>query len=348
LPYAQNYELSLQRQLTGKDLLTVSYVGTQGRRLLSSVSANPGNPTLCLNTPGCGPGGENNIYINGTTAVLGTRYLGGAEVPNGSVSGAPVLPDGNQGIVPFGNDSYFITARSSTYNSAQVNYRHTAGNLQLLLGYTYSKAIDDSSGYGEQFNPVDARLSRGLSAFDSTNNFVVSYNYLLPFSRSGNANRLLSGWALSGVTRFTTGLPVTLVETDDQSLLGTAFGGPIVLPVDTPDQIAPVQILNPRNLSSASTHLFFNPSSFAQSAEGSEGDARRRFFHGPGLNNWDTALVKDTRINERMNLQFRAEWFNIFNHAQFLTPSGILSGSFGQVTQAASPRIGQLSLKLNF
>ena len=339
LPYAENYELSLQRQLTGRDLLTVSYVGTEGHRLLSSRSANPGDPALCLATPGCGPGGENNIYKTPGGLVLGTRF------PFHGVVDPTLGP-----IVPFGNDSYFITAGTSSYNSAQVNYRHTSGPLQLLLGYTFSRSFDDASGYGEQINPVNSRLSRGLSAFDATNNFVVSYNYVLPFARFGGPQRLTHGWGLSGITRFSTGLPVTLVETDDHSLLGTAFGGPIVLPVDTPDQVAPLQIMDPRD---SASHYYFNPSAFASSAIGVEGDARRRFFHGPGINNWDMALVKDTRLSERMNLQFRAEWFNIFNHTQFVSPSGIFAGvnslgNFGQVTAAAAPRIGQLSLKLNF
>jgi hypothetical protein len=93
-----------------------------------------------------------------------------------------------------------------------------------------------------------------------------------------------------------------------------------------------------------------------------EGTANRRFFHGPGINNWDFAVLKNTMLTERLNLQFRAELFNIFNHAQFDTPTGIAnsfaqvansgpfipSGSFGQVSGAAPPRIGQLSLKLNF
>jgi Carboxypeptidase regulatory-like domain/TonB dependent receptor len=346
LPYAEHYELSFERQLTGDDLLSLSYVGTQGHRLISSVSANPGNPALCLATPGCGPGGENNIYINGNSVVLGTRApFGGVELPaNSGVTGIP-LPDGNLGIVPFGNDSYFIDAGTSAYNSAQVNFRHTSGRLQLLLAYTFGRSLDNASGYGEQFNPIHPRLSRGLSAFDSTHNFVVSYNYNLPFERLGGPKRLTDGWAFSGITRFATGLPVTLVETDDHSLLGTAFGGPIILPVDTPDQVAPLHILDPRR---TATHLYFDPSSFSASAVGLEGDARRRFFHGPGINNWDAALQKTTKITERANLQFRAEWFNLFNHTQFLTPSGILSGTFGQVTQAAPPRIGQLSLKLNF
>ena len=352
LPYAENYELSFQRQMTRSDLLTLSYVGTQGHRLLSSRSANPGNPALCMSTPGCGPGGENNIYINGASAVLGTRFLGGAEVPNGTVPGAPVLPDGNQGIVPFGNDSYFITAGASHYNSAQVNYRHTSGRLQLLLGYTYSKAIDNASGYGEQFNPYNANLSRGLSAFDTTHNFVVSYNYELPFDKWGRSNRLTKGWAISGITRFATGLPVTIVETDDQSLLGTSFGGPIILPVDTPNFTGPIHILNPRN----SGGLYFDTAAFSQAPLGQEGSSRRRFFHGPGINQWDAALVKNTQVNERVSLQFRAEFFNLFNHTQFAPPNGIsaynASGpttqSFGSVGGALDPRLGQLSLKLEF
>jgi hypothetical protein len=352
LPYAEHYEFSLQRQLTGSDLLTVSYVGTQGHRLLSSKSANPGNPALCLATPGCGPTGENNIYINGSSVVLGTRsVLPGVELTPAQASAgvsAPVgtlLPDGNYGIIPFGNDSYFITSGKSSYNSFQVNFRHTSGRLQTLLGYTYSKSLDNASGYGEQINPINPAITRGLSAFDSTHNFVVSYNYVLPFDKLGGPKRLTNGWTLSGITRFETGLPVTLVETDDHSLLGTSFGGPIILPVDTPDEVAPLHILDPRK---TATHLYFDPSSFAASAIGLEGNARRRFFHGPGINNWDMALQKSTAITESVNVQFRAELFNVFNHAQFITPSGILSGTFGQVTAAAPPRIGQLSVKFDF
>jgi hypothetical protein len=353
LPYAETYELSIEHQITGKDLLTVSYVGTQGHRLLSSESANPGSPALCLSvsqpsevapmTSTCGPGGENDIYTRANgSLVIGTRpTFPGVVLPNGTP------------IVPFGNDAYFITAGASSYNSAQINYRHTSGRLQTLVGYTYSKSLDDSSGYGEQFNPINSRLSRGLSAFDSTHNFVASYSYRLPVDLLGGPKRLTNGWAISGITRFSTGLPVTMVETDDQSLLGTSFGGPITLSVDTPNVIGPLDITNPRN----NGGQYFSPAAFGPSALGTEGDSSRRFFHGPGINNWDFALLKDTLITERFNLQFRAEFFNIFNHAQFLTPIGITgfnasgvatSGSFGVVPGALSPRIGQLSLKLNF
>jgi len=366
LPYAEEYELSIQRQITSSDLLTLSYVGSEGHHLLSSISANPGNPALCLSLskasavqPGaatCGPGGENNIYLPvGGGSVLSTRaVLPGVELPAGTTftdtNGAgTTLPDGRIGIIPFGNNSYFITIGNSAYNSAQINWRHTSGRLQTLLGYTFSKSLDNSSGYGEQMNPVNPRLSRALSAFDSTHNFVFSYSYNLPFDKLAGPKRLTNGWQISGITRFATGLPVTMVENDDQSLLGTGFGGPITLAVDTPNLVAPVKKFNPRTQLCPGACFYFDPTSFAPSALGQQGTANRRFFHGPGVNNWDFAVLKNTQITERVNLQFRAELFNLFNHAQFLTPYGINTvSSFGQITAAAPPRIGQLSLKLNF
>jgi len=360
VPYAENYELSIQRQITSSDLLTVSYVGTQGHKLLSSRSANPGDPALCLSlaAQGCGPGGENNIYLRPDgTDVLGTRApFVGVALPVGTSIGAPacvvgpnpnsgcVLPNGQTGIIPFGNDSYFITAAYSSYNSAQINWRHTTGRGQLLLGYTFSKSLDNSSGYGEQFNPVNPRLSRGLSAFDSTHNFVVSYSYNLPFDKLDGPKKLTNGWQISGITRFATGLPVTIVENDDRSLLGTSFGGPITLAVDTPNLVGPLDITDPRKTGG----LYFSPAAFAPVALGQEGTANRRFFHGPGINNWDVAFLKSTQLTERLNLQFRAELYNVFNHAQFLTPNGIMTSTMGFVPGTTPGRIGQLSLKLNF
>jgi hypothetical protein len=122
--------------------------------------------------------------------------------------------------------------------------------------------------------------------------------------------------------------------------------------VDTPQIVGPLEVTNPRNTGGQ----YFSPAAFGPSALGTEGDARRRYFHGPGINQWDFALLKDTKITERFDLQFRAEFFNIFNHTQFLTPSGITgfsggvatSASFGQVPGTLPARIGQLSLKLYF
>ena len=102
---------------------------------------------------------------------------------------------------------------------------------------------------------------------------------MLPLDRLHGPKRLTNGWSISGITTFATGLPVTLVETDDHSLLGTSFGGPIIQSVDTPDQVGPLHILDPRK---TSNHLYFDTTAFAPSAIGSEGDAKRRFFGGTG------------------------------------------------------------------
>jgi outer membrane receptor protein involved in Fe transport len=316
LPYSENYELSVQRQFTAETLLTVSYVGTQGHRLLVTEESNPGNPQLCLATPGCGPGLENNF--NTRLPIFGPLFQ---------------------------SNGYFIALGQSSYNSLQINLRHTSGRLQTLVGYTYSKSLDNASGYGEQVNPFDPKRSIALSAFDATHNFVVSYNYELPFDKLTGPNRLTKGWALSGITRFSTGLPVTLFETDDNSLLGTQFTGPIPLGIDVPNYTGgTVHINDPR-----SGAPYFATSGFSPEALGTLGNARRRFFHGPGINNWDMALLKDTKLTETLDLQFRAEFFNVFNHTQFQAVNGnVNSPSFGKVQSVQQPRIGQLSLKLNF
>ncbi|MGB2886056.1 MAG: carboxypeptidase regulatory-like domain-containing protein [Candidatus Acidiferrales bacterium] len=352
LPYAEEYELSLQRQFSTRTLLTLSYIGSQAHRLLSTLESNPGSPALCntLNqlgaTPACGPTGENKTYVlpPGVPAPSGAFTVA---CPAGTNPSSICVPGTRAPFNPafFGSNGYFATLGNSNYNSLQVNLRHTSGRAQLLLGYTYSKSLDDSSGYPEQVNPVNRRQGRGLSAFDATHNFVLSYNYRLPIDLLGGPKRLTNGWALSGITRFSTGLPVTLIEVDDNSELGTSFTGPFPSPMDTPSVVAgSLNISDPR-----SGKPYFNTALFSPSPVGQLGNADRRFLHGPGVNNWDMALLKDTKLTETTNLQFRAEFFNIFNHAQFQTPNGVLgSTSFGFVAGANPPRIAQLSLKLLF
>ena len=192
-----------------------------GERMIDDLIATAHPKKVAILT-----GGENSIYLlPDNSYVLGTRTpLNGVLLPVGTSIGAPtcatgangnacVLPNGQTAILPFGNDSYFITGGYSAYNSLQINWRHTSGRLQMLMGYTFSKSLDNSSGYGEQYNPINPRLSRGLSAFDSTNNFVVSYSYSLPFDKLDGPKKLTNGWQISGITRFSTGLPVTIVRT---------------------------------------------------------------------------------------------------------------------------------------
>ena len=178
-----------------------------------------------------------------------------------------------------------------------------------------------------------------------SHNFVISYTYSLPFQRlsgstSGPAHKFLDGWRISGITRFTTGLPISMSAGGDKSLCGCNG-------VDRPNYNGqPIQFLDPRT---SDNHQYFSTAPFSPEELGVAGNANRRFFHGPGLNNWDFSLYKSTRITERVSAMFRFELFNAFNHTQFNNPSGnVTSGSFGRVNTARDPRIGQVALKFIF
>jgi hypothetical protein len=336
VPYAEDYEFSVERQLNATTLLSLAYVGTQGHKLLTTLEANPANQALCLGlsqpsevAPGsqtCGPNGENGPF----TAANGT-----------------VIPTARQNFGPLiQSNAWFATLGNSGYNSFQANVRHVAGRMEFLAGYTFSKSLSNASGYGEAVNPLDHN-ERSLSSFDMTNNFVVSYNYELPFDKLGGPRRLTQGWRLSGITRFSTGIPVTLLASDDRSLLGTNGSGPSELPIDTPNfSGGKLTFQDPR-----SGLPYFDTSMFSQETLGVLGTASRRFFHGPGINNWDAALEKDTRLTEGTSLEFRGEFFNAFNHAQFiLNYADYAAGptNFGYVRSANAPRIIQLGVKLLF
>jgi hypothetical protein len=326
VPYAEHYNFTIQRQLSGATVLTLAYVGTQGHRLIAEEEANPGNPGLCLSLTGsgvkpgtaqCGPHGENGIYTRPDgTIVNGTR--------------GPLGP-------AFASDSYTRNFASSSYNSAQVSVQRKVSDMTFLAAYTFSKAMDDSSGFLYYLNFTNFKLSHALSMYDVPHNFVASYAYLVPFQRLAPRlpKRLTQGWSINGIVHLATGFPITLTQGGDRSLVGSKT-------VDEPNFVGGLTITNPR----IPTHRFFNKTAFTTEPLGQFGNANQRFFHGPGLNNWDMAVHKDTVIRENMSLQFRAEFFNVFNHAQFNAPSGDYNSSlFGTVTAAANPRIGQMSLK---
>jgi len=340
LPYSQDYELSLQRQFGGATVLTLSYVGTVGRKLLTFVESNPGEQALCLelsqpanlapNTPTCGPFGENGVY-----------NLANGQVINGVR--APFGPN-------FGSNAYMKSMANSSYNSLQASLQHNDRYGRFMIAYTWSKSMDNGSGTLDATNPYNPRLSRALSIFDVPQIFVASYTIQLPFDKwSGNgmlAKSLTGGWALSGITTFASGQPIQLSETDDNSLSGT-----FLAPVDVPSYADNGSKLyvdrNPRH-----GNPYFNPSYFMQEPLGQIGNAMRRFFVGPGLNNSNLALLKNTKISETKEVQFRVEAFNVFNHAQFNNPSGDFNntgqGGFGYVTSARDPRIMQVALKFLF
>jgi len=158
-----------------------------------------------------------------------------------------------------------------------------------------------------------------------------------------------SGWALAGIARFTSGLPVTLLNNNDTSLLGAIPNGINNNGVDTPDWSGKSLSLhtNPRG-----GLPVFDPSQLTLPALGTLGNARRRFFSGPGLENLDATLSRTLKLKEKRTLEFRAEAFNLANHAQFFgaaaVEGNISSGSFGQAVSAMPPRLMQLALRCSF
>ncbi len=340
VPYTENYMLSIERQLTRQTLLTVSYVGNQGHHLLAVVSTNPSNQALCLSlsqpsevapgSPTCGPFAEDAVITNRKGQVYrGTRVGLGPE---------------------YGENTAQQTIANSNYNALQTNLRHVGKRSSFLFGYTYSKSIDQGSNLGEQLDPLDLRATRAISAFDMKHNFVASYQVNLPFDQLFRVkNRLTAGWSLSGTTRFSTGLPVTLYDDSDNSLLGTLGNGINNYLLDTPNYNGGVLHIN---TNARNGKPEFNTAAFSPETLGQLGNASRRFFYGPGISNFDMTLAKLFRITESKSLEFRVEAFNAFNHAQFYGPASV-NGEvndphFGQIVSAAAPRLVQLATKFNF
>jgi len=340
VPYTENYMFSIQRQIGSAALLTVSYAGNEGHHLLVLVPTNLGNSMLCRNlsqasevAPGgstCGPFGEDSRYTSAGGAVYqGTRAGLGSN---------------------FGSTTAQKTVGNSEYNALEVNLRFAAGKgTTLLIGYTYSKSIDQASNLGEQTNPFNGSLTRVLSSWDMRHNFVATYRYALPFDRFFRRSRLTDGWSLTGTTRFSTGFPVTLADDSDRSLLGTLGNGVNNALLDTPQMVAgPLQVnTNPRNGQPA-----FNTSLFAPETLGQLGNAARRFFYGPGIENFDLQISKNLTLTESHSVDIRVEAFNVFNHAQFYGASAvdgeINDPSFGRIVSAASPRLIQVAAKFHF
>jgi hypothetical protein len=365
LPYAEHFDLSVQRQLGANTLVSIGYVGTAGHKLITYINSNPSDHNLCLflldkpgpkninggqgnlnlasGTTGCSAGNEDNgPFIlapgvkapgyPGITSFASTRLLAGL---NSASDSNPVA---------FGSNAYEKTIANSAYHSFQATLRHTSARGDFLFGYTYGKCLDNSSGLEDPTNPFNPRISRGLCLFDVKHNFVGSYTVQLPFEKlfhasSGWSKRVVGGWQVSGITTFATGLPVQLSEGNDVSLAGS-------IGTDIPN-FTPGKLIN--NSNPRSGQPYFNTSLFSKESPGQIGNANRRFFHGPGLNNWDMGLLKNVNFTESKSLELRFEAFNIFNHAQFQNPNGSIdSASFGIITAANDPRILQLAAKLHF
>ena len=345
-PSVNEWNLTVEQQLSRNMVLRVGYVGSFGYHGFVSVDPNAIFPQVCSNAAGCSAGGD---LKTGSIVSQGTLYVPGpgAALPN------PKL----------GAGFFWYTEGNSSYNALQVDLIHRFSHgLQLRANYTWSKDLDMNSALtGAQANnqpqmildPYDVRRDWGPSAYNIPNSASISGAYDLPFGKGkplannfrAFGNRLVSGWQFNAIVSLMDGFPFTPqvgsnqsgdgdTRNPDRPSLNPAFSGPVVL--GTPNE-------------------WFNPKAFLLPQAGTFGNVGRGVYSGPGLAEVDTSLFKTTAITERTNLQFRAEFFNVLNHADFATPnatvfsSGAISPSAGLITATATTsRQIQFGLKLIF
>ncbi|MFN8003318.1 MAG: TonB-dependent receptor [Acidobacteriota bacterium] len=307
--YTQHWNLSVQHQLGNSTVAEVAYVGSKGTKLLSSRDIN--QPTPSTRQPNLP---RNPLF---------------SEITQQEGSGA------------------------SNYHSlqARVQQRLAAG-LSLLGAYTFGKSIDNASGVfastGDPNYPQNSfnlAAERGRSGFDVRHRFSLSYSYDLPFGKNlnGAAKALLAGWQTFGVITLQTGRPFTVALLPEFDNSNTGISNLGFLGNDRPNLVGQARLDNP------TPDRWFNTGAFVFPRFGSFGNAGRNILDGPGYQNVNFSLVKNTALKERATLQFRTEFFNLFNHPNFGLPDNFLgSPSFGRVFSADSPRRIQFGLKLLF
>jgi len=364
-PYSEHLTVSVERQVTPNTLLSVAYVGAFGHHLVLNTNKNGANPSLCYSLSAVA--GSQQAIDRGIPGVApGTNICGPGNETGffNPAGGGKVLVRG-----PF-DENYAglgaqIMAGNSAYHSGQLTLRRTTGRAVYLLSYVYSKSLDNGSGFGDQIiQGLDPNIYRALSQFDVTHIFSASYTVEIPFDKLFRwDSRVTRGWKFSGVTSFTTGPPVSIFQTNDYSLRGNGRNSPQYSFTDEPIFLGGGSIYvnkDPRKqYVDPNTHVlvnpYFNPALFSPEPFGGQGNANRRFFHGPGVNNWNLALLKDVKLTESMRLEFRGEFFNAFNHAQFYGNNNVQGNfnsgpsGFGGVFSAGNgSRIGQLGAKFYF
>lgn len=307
--YTQHWNLSVQHQLGNSTVAEVAYVGSKGTKLLSSRDIN--QPTPSTRQPNLP---RNPLF---------------SEITQQEGSGA------------------------SNYHSlqARVQQRLAAG-LSLLGAYTFGKSIDNASGVfastGDPNYPQNSfnlAAERGRSGFDVRHRFSLSYSYDLPLGKNlnGAAKALLAGWQTFGVITLQTGRPFTVALLPEFDNSNTGISNLGFLGNDRPNLVGQARLDNP------TPDRWFNTGAFVFPRFGSFGNAGRNILDGPGYQNVNFSLVKNTALKERATLQFRTEFFNLFNHPNFGLPDNFLgSPSFGRVFSADSPRRIQFGLKLLF
>lgn len=354
-PYEMQYNLTIQRQLTAGTVFSIGYIGSQGRHLFTE---NNLNPPLCANSLAEEVAGQfTSNCSNPATSFFGNPVSGPFGAPN---PGVPTPLNPATGEPYFGSLNTATGDMNSNYNSLQASVNHQfSRSFQAQASYTWSKCLTDgsvSSGLQqdvyEQADPYDKKYDYGLCSFDIRNNFTGNILYTLPF----HGNRLVSGWEVASIFTAASGLPVTIQESADVAGLGGIQG-------DRPNYSGACpggkdQVLG-------KWYNWFNASCYVAQTYGTLGDVGRGSVEGPGLFEWDASLIKNTKVTEKLNAEFRAEFFNIINHtnlglpsslgvitglpnAATLAPSG-LPGESGAITATATtPREIQFSVILSF
>jgi hypothetical protein len=311
--YMQHWNFNIERQIGLHNVIEVAYVGSKGTKLLTARDINQPQPSV---------------------------------LP----FGLPFVPRPN----PFFDDIDLLESRAnSNYNALQARFqRRLASGLSALASYTWSKSIDDASNFFSSAgdpnfpqNSYNVAAERGRSNFDVTHRLSVSYSYALPVRRTGDslAAKLVNGWETFGILTLQSGRPFTVALLSEIDNSGT---GRSILGFGANDR--PNLIANPE-LSDPNTLQWFNTAAFAFPAPGTFGNAGRNILEGPGFQNVNVSLVKNTHFTESVKLQFRAEAFNLFNHPNFNLPDNFLgSPTFGRITSARDPRHIQFGLKLLF
>ena len=286
VPYTEEWMLSIERQAGPNTVLSASYIGTSSHRQRVLIEPN-------ARQSGAVPEPEPAERSAARHAHLRRGRRGHVYYPigGGQVNGTRGPLGSN-----FGSNALQSTIGHANYNALELSARHTSGRLEFSAAYTYSKSLDQSSNIGEEVNPFNPALSYALSSFDVKHNFVLSYEYQLPIDRLSHPNRLTRGWSLSGITRFASGFPVTMTNNGDNSLIGTNPNGVNNSSIDEPDYNGGSLHLNrnPRT----NRNNYFDASAFSENALGTPGTSKRRFFHGPGADNYDMALAKSLPLTE--------------------------------------------------
>jgi hypothetical protein len=320
-PYVQDWSLDVQRMLPHDVLVDVGYYGNEGTHLLGIVDINEVRPGLAASLGYPAIGRSNVAILNSLRPFPGYNAINTLE-----------------------------TEFNSNYHSLQVAAQKKFGSASLLqLNYTYSHALtnNQSDRSTAPQNPYNLRAEYGPSQLDRRQVFTADYVYDLPFykAQQGLLGHTLGGWEVSGIVTYFTGLPLTVTTLSGVDPGGLGYFGPSAAG-GRPDMIA-----NPSSGAPHSISQWFNTAAFADVPAGTvrPGNAPRGAVRGPGVGIWDFDLFKNIKLTERFNMQFRGEFFNVFNHTNPDSVSTSLGSSlFGQVLSARDPRIVQLGLKFYF